>query len=80
MFVLPEMVELSRDEEVGVRCAAMEAIVDLIPLLDEGRNKRRRRRRRERECVMRFFFLLHSFIREDSCSTSDGVTRRRRDW
>lgn len=45
MFVLPEMVELSRDEEVGVRCAAMEAIVDLIPLLDEGRNKRRRRRR-----------------------------------
>ena len=47
MFVLPEMVELSRDEEVGVRCAAMEAIVDLIPLLDEGRNKRRRR---ESEC------------------------------
>lgn len=46
MFVLPEMVELSRDEEVGVRCAAMEAIVDLIPLLDEGRNKRRR----ESEC------------------------------
>ena len=45
MFVLPEMVELSRDEEVGVRCAAMEAIVDLVPLLDEGRNKRRRRRR-----------------------------------
>lgn len=51
MFVLPEMVELSRDEEVGVRCAAMEAIVDLIPLLDEGRNKRRRRRESECDAV-----------------------------
>ncbi|XP_019850804.1 PREDICTED: serine/threonine-protein phosphatase 4 regulatory subunit 4-like [Amphimedon queenslandica] len=36
MFILPEVIELSRDEEVGVRCAAMVTITELLPSLDEN--------------------------------------------
>ena len=36
MFLLPEIEKLSKDEEVGVRCAAMETLTELISLLEEG--------------------------------------------
>ena len=35
-YILPEVEELSKDEEVGVRCIAMETIAYLASLLDEG--------------------------------------------
>ena len=38
MFILPEVIELSKDEEVGVRCAAMVTITELLPSLDESMN------------------------------------------
>ena len=37
-IIIPELVELTNDEETSVRLAGLETITNLLNLLDDGRN------------------------------------------
>ena len=37
-IIIPELVELTNDEETNVRLAGLETITNLLNLLDDGRN------------------------------------------
>ena len=36
-YILPEVEELSKDDEVEVRCVAMVTVAEMIPLVDDGK-------------------------------------------
>ena len=36
-YIIPEVEELSKDDEVEVRCVAMVTVAEMIPLVDDGK-------------------------------------------